>query len=111
MAFSSYSTTPDNNTSINGTNIAENCPAGNVNNAIRQIMADGAELAATVAAIDTSTGLPLTGGEVTGVITRGGAGAHLYHVGPTLLSGAVHAQPLSQALPTGAEGVIVLQWA
>jgi len=54
MAFSSYSTTPSSNTTIAGLNIAENCPAGNINNAIRQLMADGKTLDDTVVAL-TST--------------------------------------------------------
>lgn len=40
MSVSSYSTTASSNATISGTNIAENCPAGNLNNAIRQMMAD-----------------------------------------------------------------------
>lgn len=40
MAVSDYSTTASNNVTISGTNIAENCPAGGINNAIRQMMAD-----------------------------------------------------------------------
>lgn len=35
-----YSTTAASNTAISGINIAENCPPGNVNNALRQILAD-----------------------------------------------------------------------
>ena len=40
MAFSDYSATPGSNTSIAGINIAENCSPANINNAIRQLMAD-----------------------------------------------------------------------
>jgi len=40
MAVSDYSTTPSANTSISGVNIAEGCPPGGINNAIRQMMAD-----------------------------------------------------------------------
>lgn len=40
MAVTDYSATPASNTAIAGINIAENCPPGNVNNAIRQLMAD-----------------------------------------------------------------------
>lgn len=40
MAVSDYSTTPGNNTSIAGTNIAEGCSPSNINNALRQMMAD-----------------------------------------------------------------------
>lgn len=66
MSVSAYSTTPSSNATISGTNIAENCPAGNVNDAIRQLMADiRAELTdavlsitakATVADIRTALG-------------------------------------------------------
>lgn len=40
MAVKDYNTDPAKNTAISGINIAENCPPGNVNNAIRQKMAD-----------------------------------------------------------------------
>lgn len=40
MAVSDYSTTPGSNTSISGINIAENCSPANINNSIRQLMAD-----------------------------------------------------------------------
>lgn len=40
MAVSDYSTTAGSNTSISGINIAEGCSPGNLNNAIRQLMAD-----------------------------------------------------------------------
>lgn len=40
MPLADYDSTAANNTAISGTNIAEGCPPGGVNNAIRQIMAD-----------------------------------------------------------------------
>lgn len=40
MAVSDWNTDPNLNTFISGINIAENCPAANINNAIRQAMAD-----------------------------------------------------------------------
>lgn len=40
MAISDYSTSAAANTAISGINIAENCPAANMNNAQRQLMAD-----------------------------------------------------------------------
>lgn len=43
MAVKDYSTDPNLNTSINGINIAEGCAPGNINNAIRQVMADTAD--------------------------------------------------------------------
>lgn len=40
MAITDYSTTPGSNTSISGINIAENCSPANINNALRQLLAD-----------------------------------------------------------------------
>lgn len=40
MAVSDWSSTADDNTEINGISIAEHCPAKNMNDAIRQLMAD-----------------------------------------------------------------------
>ncbi len=40
MAISAYSTTAGSNTSVAGINIAEGCPAANMNNAMRAQMAD-----------------------------------------------------------------------
>jgi hypothetical protein len=110
VAFSSYSTNPDSNTSINGINIAENCPAANTNNALRQIAADGRELHDTVTAISVSSYMPLAGGAFTGTIYRGGAGGYLYHV-PSGLSGPVYILQQGTALPSGpAEGTLVFFW-
>lgn len=39
MAISDWDSTASNNTNIDGVNIAENCPPGGINNAIRSIMA------------------------------------------------------------------------
>ncbi len=50
MAIADYSTTADNNTSISGINVAEGCLPSNVNNAIRQLMADLAAYRADVTA-------------------------------------------------------------
>jgi len=40
MGVKDYSVTPASNTSINGIDVGENCAAANINNAIRQLMAD-----------------------------------------------------------------------
>lgn len=45
MAVSDYSTTPGSNTAISGINIAEGCSPANINDAIRQMMADVKTLA------------------------------------------------------------------
>lgn len=109
MSFGSYSTTPATNVSINGISIAENCPAANINNALRQIAADGRSLYDTVAGIGTSTLMPKAGGAFTGDITRSGAGGYLYNVSGA--GGKVYVQPLATALPSSpAEGTIVFQY-
>lgn len=59
MPVSDYSTTPGSNTSISGINIAEACPAGNLNNAIRQLMAD----------LKAAGYAPLAGAAFTGDVT------------------------------------------
>lgn len=43
MSVPDWSTDPSANGSVGGINIAENCPAGNVNNALREIMAQIAQ--------------------------------------------------------------------
>lgn len=111
MSFSSYSSTPDNNTSLNGININEGCAAANINNALRQLAADGKELSDTVDAIDVSSYMPLSGGAFTGSITRSGAGPHLYHANAAFTGGAVYIQASATALPSSpAEGTIVFQY-
>lgn len=62
MPISDYSTTADNNTSISGINVAERCLPSNINNAIRQLMADlaayredvTADIAAAVSSAQTN---------------------------------------------------------
>lgn len=111
MSFGSYSTTPASNISINGINIAPNCPAGNVDNALRQIAADGRELYDTVAAINVSAYMPISGAAFTGLIWRQGSGGYLYHAASGVNGGAVFTQPLATALPGGpADGTIVFQY-
>jgi hypothetical protein len=111
MAFSAYSLTPSANLSINGINIAENCPAANINDALRQIAADGRALSDTVTAINVSGYMPVAGGAFTGSITRSSAGGYWYHAGATQATAPVYTQPSASALPSSpAEGTVVLQY-
>jgi hypothetical protein len=110
MAFGSYSTTPASNTTIGGISIAEGCPAGNVNNAIRQLMADGRELNDTVAGIDVSSLMPKSGGEFVGEITRALAGGYRYNAAPSQINGATYFLPTGSARPTAVEGVVVFYY-
>lgn len=105
MAFSDYSTNPDANTSIGGINIAEGCPAGNMNAGLRRLAADGKILNNTVAALGTY--MPASGGAFTGDITRQGRGAYRNNASSTLTDGQDFFLPEGSALPAGAEGRVV----
>ena len=108
MAFADYSSTPANNTSIEGINIAEGCPAANINNALRQLAADGRALNDTVVGINTGTLMPQSGGAFTGQITRSGSGGYLYNAGSAQGGGAVYVLPTGTALPSSPqEGTFV----
>lgn len=100
MAFSDYSATPGNNTSISGISIAELCPAANINNAIRQLMADARTFSDGVAAVDTSTLMPKAGGAFTGQITRSGSGGYLYNSAAAQGGGRVSVLATGTALPS-----------
>lgn len=72
VKISEFDTNPDNNTDIDGINIAENCPPANINNAIRELMAQlkdfqvGNQASNQLAAAGGGTGLssPGTSGNV-----------------------------------------------
>jgi hypothetical protein len=105
MAFSAYSTTPASNTTIAALNIAEGCAPANINDAIRQLMTDGKLLSDTVAAINTAGFLPLTGGTLTGQITRSGSGGYRFNANAAQSGGATYFLPVGTALPASpAEG-------
>lgn len=108
MAVDDYSTTPANNTTISGTNIDENCPPGNLNDAIRQMMAD------IKAEFD---GLPSVAGKVdaAGGVFSGtqpiytGRGAMLHHNSAANASGRVYVLADGSANPSSpSNGDIVL---
>ena len=106
MSFASYSATPSANSSIAGTNVAENCAPANINDAIRQLMADGRAL--NDALPDLSTVVPKTGGVFTGNPTFTGAGGYLYNAASAQPGGAVYVLPTGTALPSSpAEGTFV----
>lgn len=77
--ISEFDTNPDNNTDIDGINIAENCPPANINNAIRELMAQlkdfqaGNQASNQLSALGGGTGLssPGTSGNV---LTSNGTG-------------------------------------
>lgn len=99
MAVSDYSTTPSANVTISGINIAEDCPAANLNNAIRQMMADvrvfydGVPVAANF--------VLKTGGVFTGNPTFNGRGGYLYHDSSANASGRIFIQAAGGSVPAG----------
>lgn len=107
MAVSDWSSTADNNTTLEGISIAEDCPAANVNNVIRAIAAAIKTFSGTVLTSGASY-LPLAGGTVTGQITRSGAGGYLYNAASAQGGGAVYVVPTGTALPSSPqEGTFV----
>ena len=86
MAVDDYSTTPASNTTISGINIAENCPPGNLNNAIRQMMADVKGLQGTIPS--TTSLMPKDGGTFEGTQPKyTGRGAYRHNNSAALSSG------------------------
>lgn len=88
---------PDNNTSIDGTNIDENCDAGNTNDGLRKIMAGVATFIATLP--DFTTLLSKTGGTMTGNIVRSGGGAHRWNANNAHVGGKTSFLPEGSANP------------
>lgn len=111
MAFSDYSSTPSSNTSIAGISIAENAtPMANINNAIRQLMADAK--AFSDASPDVSTLMPKAAGTFSGtepIYT--GRGAMLHHRDSANTSGQVVFLPSGSERPSPAAGMIVFYYA
>lgn len=97
MGVQHYSTNPDNNTSISGTSVAEGCPAGNINNAFRQMMADIAVMYAAIPS--AATFVTKTGGVFTGNPTFNGAGGYLFHASSANTGGRITIQPSGGPAP------------
>lgn len=78
MAVSDYSTNPALNVTINGIDISEGCSPANINNALRQMMADTKGLLNDIPV--ASSFMPISGGTFTGTQPRySGSGALLHH--------------------------------
>lgn len=96
MPVTDFSTTPGSNTSISGINIAENCPPGNINNAIRQLMADvagwrtGLVTPAFTSLSAVGSGLTIATARIVGRSTAGAGALEEISIGAGLsLSGGV----------------------
>lgn len=109
MAFSDYSATPASNTTIAGINIAEGCPAGNINGAFRQLMADAraehdaAPNLANYVLLDGTTAF-------TGQPTYSGRGGFLHHNNSANASGRIFIQASGGAAPSMSNGDILLEY-
>ena len=100
MAVTDWSTTPANNTSISGMNIAENCPAGNINGGMRQMMAD--IKVAFEGVPSSATLMPKEGGTFAGTQPKySGRGAYLHHSGSGYTSGRIFIQAAGGSTPAG----------
>ncbi|MFD1104268.1 hypothetical protein [Sphingobium olei] len=109
MPVIDYSTTPDSNTSVRGINIAENCAAGNINAAIRAIMADIRLMYNGLP--DVSNLVTKTGGQFTGNPIFSGRGGYIYHDASTNASGRIFIQPIGGAVPSGmANGDFLMEY-
>jgi len=87
-AVTDWDIAPANNSDISGINIAEGCPAGGINDAIRTMMAQVATWLA-----GTNGPLPKTGGTISGDIVTTGKITGMAN-GSTLIDGTGAARPL-----------------
>lgn len=105
MSFGSYSTTPSLNVTIAGQSMAEGTTSvPSINNAIRQLMADGKSLFDTVASIDLSGYATLNGPTFTGQPKYTGRGAFLHHNSAANTSGRIFITAEGAAQPSMSPG-------
>lgn len=106
---SEFSLTPSANVTIGGTNVAEGCSPGGLNEAIRYVAAVMRDAYDRIPA--DGKFVPTTGGSYTGDILRATRGAYLHHAGSAQTDGRVMFLPEGSARPTGAEGMVVFYYA
>lgn len=105
---SEFSTTPGDNTTIGGVNVAEDCAPSGLNDAIRYLAATARDSYDRIG--DPTTLMPKAGGTFTGDIGRSGRGGFLHHANGAQTSGQFYILPEGTARPTAAEGVMVLYY-
>lgn len=103
-----FSATPDTNTTIGGTNVAEGCSPGGLNNVLRYLAAVARDTFDRIPAAGAY--VPASGGSFTGPVTRQGRGAFLHHANATQTEGQVFFLPDGTARPAAAEGVVVFYY-
>ena len=106
MSVQDWNTTPDSNGTIDGVNIAEGAPAGNMNNAIRRIMASVRVMYNNLP--NVASLMPRTGGVFTGEIGRDQRGGYLHNNDSSSPSGRLIILPAGAAIPPLVNGDIVV---
>jgi len=99
MSVADWDITPDYNVTVNGINIAEGCPAGNINGAIRAIMASVKVMYGDLPS--AATLVPKTGAIFTDQPRVASRGAILHHSDPALGSGRIFIQVEGGSVPLG----------
>lgn len=105
---SEFSTTPANNGTIGGVNVAEDCSPAGINDAIRYLAAAARDSYDRIPSMGVF--MPFTGGTFSGDILRSGRGAYLHHAGSGQTDGRVMFLPEGSVRPTPAEGMVVFYY-
>lgn len=107
MSVQDYQTTPGANTTIGGINIGENCPPENLNDALRQLMAD---VKIMYNGFTGSTSYaPINAPQFIGQPSVKDRGAILHHRSGSYASGQVHVINAGQAIPAMQNGDILIE--
>ena len=102
VLVSDWSETPATNTTVDGVSIAEACSPGNINNAIRSVMAGVKTFNLAYQATVTALGgyMPVAAGTFSGTQPKyTGEGAFLHHQNSAYTSGKVYLLPTGSADP------------
>jgi hypothetical protein len=110
MAVNDWSTNPAQNVSISGTNIGEGCPPGNINNALRQIMADVRVFYNNSTSGGTASYVTKSGGVFTGNPVYSGRGGYHHHNDPGMTSGRWFVQASGGTVPAMANGDFLVEY-
>lgn len=102
---SDWSDTPSSNTTVDGINIGEGCPSGNINNALRSIMAGVHTLSTTIPS--SAAFMPRTGGAFTGPVTY--SGALLSYADAGFASGRIYVQAAGGSPPAMSNGDLLIE--
>lgn len=99
MAVQDWSSTANLNTTVDGINIAEGCAAGNINGAIRSVMANVRVMYNGLP--DVSLLVPKTGGVFLTNPTFSGRGGYMHNSSATNAGGQVFVQASGSGVPAG----------